>query len=144
MTDQPQTGQAPRAPRQGPDPELGFLVHLANSSGFGADVLLTLSGLVVGGQLTSGDAHFSGLAESVEAGNGEKAVLDAVADAFRDVAKDYRETYSRRQADPGPGIAFIHLKHAYIVGPGGGPMSVGPWRGRLSEVTAWSLGKVRS
>jgi hypothetical protein len=58
-------------------------------------------------------------------------LLDGAADEFR---------AARSQAGTGRRLAYVHLREAEAVVPGQRAVDVGLWRGRIADVTGWSIG----
>jgi hypothetical protein len=143
---------------------VGEINSLAEPQGGGPPVVLTLGGSVVSGTIipdwqwfdevehaaragftvhTGGsidDEHggwarlFRGLSESLVRDREEHR-------AAQNVVGGLSERYRRLLAQEDR-TSYIHLSGARVLAPGGGPLPPGGvhWRGRLSEVSGWSLG----
>ncbi|OZD38794.1 MULTISPECIES: hypothetical protein [Nocardiaceae] len=124
-----------------PDWALVSLVRVVDRvQGFEMGVTLHVSGTVVSGLLISGATYFSLLAKKVAQGAAaaeDKRARKALADLFIDIGGTYSDV-----ADAGePSISYLHLRGASVFAPGASyalPETL--WRGRLSQVSGWSLG----
>ncbi|ALN77642.1 gas vesicle protein GvpU [Staphylococcus agnetis] len=113
---------------------LESFVEATNENGFALDISLLVNGSIVSGTLVSAEDYYKSLSESFKDGN--------------DVAKEFSEQFSdaSESAKSSEGGAnFIHLKDARVYLNGSHPIpSVGStlWRGRLTEVDSFFLGKI--
>lgn len=121
----------------GKDWFLQDLIEIANSGKISFDITLTVSGFLVSGTLIGGKEYFEGFGEEFSFGlKGEAA--DKVKAAF---AKN-GEVYDAQKA-PSMQPNYIHLKNAHFFHTSGTPIPENRgvwWRGRVSEVTGFSLG----
>lgn len=121
----------------GKDWFLQDLIEIANSGKISFDITLTVSGFLVSGTLIGGKEYFEGFGEEFSFGlKGEAA--DKVKAAF---AKN-GEVYDTQNA-PSMQPNYIHLKNAHFFHTSGTPIPENRgvwWRGRVSEVTGFSLG----
>lgn len=125
----------------GLDPELGFLVHLADTTGVSVGVVLTTAGGLIGGRLIGVSAYFDGLAHEMGRVPGQETLGEAVLGMFR-LRAAIRADHLAKQGVEDDGAVpsgFVHLADAWFVGSGGQETMLGPWRGRLSEVTGWTF-----
>lgn len=133
------------------DPDLAALVQLSNAYGLEQDVVLTLSGQVLGGTMIGGRTYFDLVAESVQRGESEETMRGMLAAYYRRRGGDFERWGSGSKLgalDPeGPGsddlpalpqVAYVHLRDVTAGGPGGRRLSL--WRGRLADVVGWSVG----
>jgi hypothetical protein len=124
-----------------PDHLLADLVEAAEEKGQGGTVTLTVGGVLITGNMVSRRKW----ADAYERRWPELAPLTA---RWRKSWDDYDESWSRYDDTPTPRYAeFIHLTDARIVNPSGelpaGETAEGLlWRGRLTEVQGWGLGKL--
>lgn len=136
--------------RLGPDSVLGFLVHLANASGLEMGVILTLAGQAISGTIVSGERYFRELADALQgqapsdlpdSTDSPDATRVAIARWLRNESEGYKEAYAADD-DGGelPELTFVHLRDASLSIPGAPLQAVGLWRGRLDEVSGWTLG----
>lgn len=134
MTDTQDRGVAQPVETSDPyagDLVLAELVRLANQlSDDQISITLIVSGLVVSGTLVSNVRFFEALPGQHP---GLEAFTELWADRFRELADD-------GPMDP-RGIGFIHLKDAAVFGADGQHLPRSFWRGRIEEVSAWSLGQ---
>ncbi|MGV9543801.1 hypothetical protein ACWEQA_04085 [Nocardia sp. NPDC004085] len=129
------------------DPVLADLVQLINLLG-DTEIGITVhaAGAVISGALISGRRHFDLMIAAIR--SSPSAISTAFGDWFEPVATRYRDDENRSkqvdedaQPQPLPPVAFIHLRDAKTFAPGGGtPLVSNLWRGRLSEISGWSLG----
>lgn len=141
------------------DPMLRILVNVANGMKSPDDkigITLTVQGLVVSGDLISASRWVEemaskpgiGLLERLftqyrdmidEAQQEERAAMKSVKEDDLEALKTHDEKY--------PAAQFIHLKKSEIYGSGEHGKSIPAdaqayWRGRLSEVSGWTLGRL--
>jgi hypothetical protein len=137
-----------------PDRFLLTLVELVNDAGeLEIGMTLHVSGVIVSGLLISARRYFELLNEAVQTtGSQESAGLrEALGDALTDAAESYWA--AEFNAETGPEqvaldlflSSYIHMRNAEVHAPGGpGHLAPALWRGRLSHVSGWSLGVLRS
>lgn len=124
-----------------PDPMLMAFVEGVNRVPSG-EIGLTLhvSGVVVSGILVSGRRFFEQMAQWLKDEGAEDLAenfADPVAEMF---AEPDAETADDEQAEPSL-ANFIHLRAARVFTSGSDrPLPETFWRGRLSQVSAWSIG----
>lgn len=124
-----------------PDVMLAGLVDLLNRSpGAELGVTLHVSGTVVSGLMISGESFIdrqrAALAELGEAG----ASLAGYFDIFRNIYVEKREADEPFLKPPLP--FYIHLRSASILDAASNQITFPLWRGRLSEVSGWSIGNL--
>jgi hypothetical protein len=124
----------------GPDLELWWLANLANPGGLGIKVILVLGGSTITGVLISDGEFFRLLAEEFDTAMSKKAGRGRLAEICRVKAAE-RARLDSSAGRPGtiPDIWHIHLKDARIWAVHGGARALGLWRGKLSQVSGWSL-----
>ncbi|MGP1909674.1 gas vesicle accessory protein GvpU [Metabacillus sp. JX24] len=117
------------------DSVLEFFVGASNKHGFALDITLNVNGAVVSGTMISAKEYFDTLSETFEDGS--------------EVAQNLSEQLSRASEsieENGSGEAhFIHLKNTKVyIGDSKSTPSKGQiiWRGKLSEVNGFFLGKI--
>lgn len=132
-----------------PDVILRTLVALANDSKeMEVGVTLHVSGIIVSGSLISYDAYWEAFRVLVHE-NGSPSVqsfgetfADAITGANRDAELDGNRTAEDDEAGHHEPPNYIHLRDAVVWAPGVEPtLAKTLWRGRLSHVSAWSLGR---
>ncbi|MDR6912930.1 hypothetical protein J2W54_004943 [Rhodococcus fascians] len=128
-----------------PPPEQDFmlagLVELINrSTGTELGVTLHVRGTVLSGLMISGESYLDKQKVVLtEAGEGP-AALAQYFDIFSSV-------YSQNQEDDKPFLspplpAYVHLRSASVIENGTTQVTFPLWRGRLSEVSGWSIGNL--
>lgn len=133
-----------------PDPFLQSLVALANNPGVGLDVTLLVDGLVVTGETIPHAMFWNEQADDMEGWTPGASTDADSADVALMAAKAFAEVF-RGRANEAAALAedesesaflprYIHLRNATIHSPGQ-VRNVGLWRGRLSAVSGWSLGR---
>ncbi|RQZ14056.1 gas vesicle protein [Burkholderia sp. Bp9031] len=140
MSDQVDEPQLNDEPIDRPPPidwTLKFLVDLANNHGVEMGVILTIGGSVVTGTLIGGKKYFEELADKV--GN----AWPGSAEVKEEMRKVFAQPASLYENGGPPSASYIHLKDAKFVQP----TAVFPahgilWRGRLSEVSGFSIGSL--
>ncbi|KEZ48137.1 gas vesicle accessory protein GvpU [Metabacillus indicus] len=117
------------------DSVLEFFVQASNKHGFALDITLNMNGAVISGTMISAKEYFDTLSETFEDGS--------------EVAQNLSEQLSRASEsieENGRGEAhFIHLKNTKVyIGDSKSTPSKGQiiWRGKLSEVNGFFLGKI--
>ncbi len=126
---------------------LQTLVNMANSShsiGFCGIPLLT-HGFLVSGQLISGKDYFHGFAEVFSGGLSDADIetKENVKDSFIKMGNNVYEKL-KDEDNPTP-PAYIHLSEAKFFHPNGNPIPSNEgvfWRGRISEISGFSLGSL--
>lgn len=125
-----------------PDEILAMLCNATNSTEEGGfPIVLHVSGLLVSGTMISGNKYFNLLADVISQDEPKSGNPENVSDVFREMAS----TYYPKNEDPATKIipVYIHLQDAAIWTPGvKDPIKAALWRGRLSQVSAWSLGNL--
>jgi hypothetical protein len=134
-----------------PDDALEVLVAAVNRvQSIEIGVTLHVSGIVVSGLLISGQSFFDLLGRSLaETSPAENApIREALAGWPAHFAERYRANELRLDGSedhgeyrPARTITYIHMRDASVVGPGLPPLPGTLWRGRLSHVSGWSLGR---
>jgi hypothetical protein len=136
-------GTAPEA-----DPLLQKLVAggYANPD-FEMSITLYVSGMVVSGTVISVSAYWRELVATLfpnaspELASEAKELADSLADTH--VMPGDFEVPPGEEADSGPLSNYIQLRDATVFAPGARPtLPRTLWRGRLSHVSAWSLGSI--
>lgn len=123
-----------------PDLQLQLLVRLiAQDAQAALPVTLTAGGLVLHGDLISHEAWTTEWARSLHGMEGSGAQLLARFPQQVDEVVEDRQGKAVPQRLP----QWIHLREATAVTGGGGSVVMPLWRGRLTDVTGWSLGKPR-
>jgi hypothetical protein len=123
-----------------PDLQLQMLVRLIGQDAQAAlPITLTVSGAFLHGDLISHEAWTTEWARSLHGMDGAGAqLLERFPQQVDEVVED-------RQGGPGPQRLpqWIHLRDATGVTGGDGSAVMPLWRGRLTDVSGWSLGKPR-
>lgn len=123
---------------------LRSLVEIVNKSQMEVGITLVVSGLIVTGTMISGKTYFEKFASDIS-GAMEKAFgpsgIDAIRESFAAPSKMYGHSSEVPVTPPG----FIHLKDArFFISPNVGiPNSGSLWRGRLSQVSGFTLGEYK-
>lgn len=122
---------------------LQSLVTMANISEskslFG--ITLLTHGFLVSGQLVSGREYFKGFAENVASVIDDSEIAKSVTDSFINMGNKVYDKLDNDNNPPPP--TFIHLSNAKYFHTNGQPIPANEgimWRGRLSEVSGFSLG----
>ncbi|MFE5626896.1 hypothetical protein ACFQ8S_33135 [Streptomyces virginiae] len=146
------------------DHVLAQLVRLANGSELGLSLTLTVNGQTITGRLISSKKWFEIQAESIrEATNAKEGQigLHTIFESWADAANTYNseekqvqealdevelpDRYQKALGQAEIPIGFIHLAEARIDRANGFQPEAGmPWRGRLEQVSGWSIGELKA
>lgn len=131
-------GEAQFVEEDGADFLLRLFVQVAQeSAGYEIGITLTVRGVVMTGVLVGRDVWAEELAVLTGAGSVPQTTGSVVGEIVQ------RAVQVPKQASDGEGrYGYIHLRDARIMaGPASLPTTGGMlWRGRLSEVSGWSIG----
>jgi hypothetical protein len=122
------------------DPSLESLVALVNlMDSVEVGITLHVKGAVVSGMLISSRSYFNLLVHTLRESSGGDFLATFFEPTLQE-QKDAREKY-RTQEIPLPRPLHVHVRQAatYLTG-GNEPLVSAIWRGRLTEVDAWSMG----
>ncbi|KAF0816773.1 MULTISPECIES: gas vesicle accessory protein GvpU [unclassified Cytobacillus] len=114
---------------------LEFFVHAANKHDFSLDITLNVKGAVITGTLVSAKEYFNTLSQTFEDGN----------DVAQKVSEQLEIAGEAAQSNDDSEINFIHMKETKVYCGDSKPTpSKGDilWRGKLSEVDGFFLGKI--
>lgn len=132
------TNEANNTPTTNNDWFLSSFVRMVNDgNGMTIGISLVTHGFIVSGFLCGGKEYFKGVGEEIsEVFNGSKEVAENYAAVGEKIySKD--DTYVDKPID------YIHLKDARFFSTAGEPIPKNRgvwWRGRLSEISGFSLG----
>lgn len=150
MTDEPtklaEPEEAPDVFVDGGDWLLRVLVNLANKK-VEIGITLHVGGLLVSGMVAPGAAYLEAISKDLT--DGFRRSLPGADFNLGDVIAPAKELYANADEtsvfENVPG--YIHIRNARIYGPGGGNPIPGNrgmwWRGRISEISGFSLGELR-
>ena len=133
-------------PRSDIDWTLAALLDSASSAKASFDLTVFCEGLVMIGSVVADEVFFerlglSGAAESVarirEANLKEAARIADILDNG-DTSPEQREGLQSKLDDVGP--QYISMVDVTILGAGPAPITTPAWRGRLSQISGWTLG----
>lgn len=122
---------------------LSLLVASANR-GVGLGVTLFVNGAVITGDLISSEAYFNQFADQYESVFAQTDVAEEsrkIADVYRVMAENAADEWKDGNSVP---IGYLHLANARIFTPGRPPEPDNGilWRGRITTVSGFSLGKI--
>ena len=121
-----------------PDRQLQMLVRLMGEDAQAAlPITLTVGGAFLHGDLISHEAWTTDWARGLHGMDGPGAQL------LERFPQQVDEAVVDKQGGPGPRRLpqWIHLRDATGVAAGGGSAVMPLWRGRLTDVSGWSLGR---
>ena len=124
------------------DHMLQFFVNLANQSAGSLSFGITLvtHGFLVSGMLIGGNDYFKGLAEETsQMPEGFENLGNTFKKAIEKMGEDTYGEEDKISSNP----TFIHLKNARFYTTNGNPLPANRgvwWRGRLTEISGFSLG----
>lgn len=121
-----------------PDHLLAGLVSVTNDVNWEIGIRLHVGGAVVSGLLISGESYFTLLAARIRDRETIDPAVESLASWYDSIRDDYKQV--RESQDDWTRTVYVHLRDASLYAPGGGPIELGLWRGRLSMVSGWSLG----
>jgi len=138
-----------------PDDVLATYVETVNQSqealSGGPAITLTVRGLVITGELIPNWQWFD---EVAHISGGQDSTYFELASALKEHARVTSEAVAARSAgdeltDEQQGAlrtrtAYIHLRNATVESLSSGPRQAGYWRGRLSDVSGWSIARTGS
>ncbi len=136
------------------DPDLARLVQLANAYGVEQPLVLSLAGQTLTGTVVSGRTYFDRLADAVQGDDPEDTMRGSLAAGYRRRGEDFAAWGAAAGLgglDPEgpdddrlpelPAVAYVHLRDVQVVTSPSSPR-IPLWRGRLSEVVGWSVGRL--
>ena len=119
------------------------LVDMVNQGGFSFGITLNVGGFLISGELIGGKAYFEGfgseLAGVFKDAEAAKRVKEGYAKAGEDI---YSEKTEDKKDMP---VMFIHMKNTKFYNTSGKPIPDNRgvwWRGRISEVSGFVIGKL--
>jgi hypothetical protein len=128
-----------------PDESLVELTHLVNSSAgaLSLGVTLHVSGSIVSGDLISGRVYFQELDRRIQDAHVDPEAAETLA-ALAQYGTALADRYPAEAFESDPAhepdrVIYIHLRNATIYAAGISP-TFPLWRGRLTQVSAWSWG----
>ncbi|WP_139377058.1 gas vesicle accessory protein GvpU [Halobacillus hunanensis] len=114
---------------------LEFFVKASNKHGFELDISLLVNGAIVSGTMVSAKEYFENLSESFEDGS----------DLSQELSNQLAQAGESAESNNDGEAHFIHLKNTRVYCGDSKPTpSKGKilWRGKLSEVDSFFLGKI--
>jgi hypothetical protein len=119
-----------------PDYLLQDLVAIANL-GVQIGLTLTVGGSTISGMLIGGKEFMQRLTESIT-----EVAPDELVEPLQERFQPYRDIYEQSELKP---ATFVHLADARVVATGGEfPVNGCLWRGRISQVSGFSIGVMSS
>ncbi|MFD2627992.1 gas vesicle accessory protein GvpU [Oceanobacillus kapialis] len=115
---------------------LSHFVFASNKHDFNLDISLLVNGALVSGTLISAQEYFQLLSKSFEDGND---ISQALGEQLAKTSEQLESQENPEQAE------YIHLKNSQIYSGGSKPTPSKSdilWRGKLSEVDSFFLGKI--
>ncbi|MFI5534735.1 hypothetical protein ACIA8O_40000 [Kitasatospora sp. NPDC051853] len=134
---------------QNVDPVLGVFANTIEELDYGIGVTLTTTGGVVTGQLVSGRAWAKAYTERIGL-EPESPATEVLGHVFKGLQETLSpatnaDTDAEEEQENSNYPSFIHLTEARYLSAGNlvpqGNDTV-PWRGRLDQVVAWSVGRM--
>jgi len=117
---------------------LSSLVRTANAGGLTANVTLWVRGAVISGLLIGVGEYFDTLADVLEEGGADTEF----ANYYRERAADFREMVGEDVEEAMAAdytVTYVHLRDVQDWSALGFPARTVVWRGRLTQVDAWSF-----
>jgi hypothetical protein len=119
---------------------LQLLVHIINGKENETGITLNVGGMLVTGKMVSGDKYFEGFARDFTSLMKDEESIKQVTDAFHQIGDVYTQNATKENK---PLPQYIHLKDTHFFNTSGKPIPSNRgvwWRGRLSEVSGFTLG----
>lgn len=119
---------------------LQTLVNIANKSDLSIGLTIITHGFLVSGEVIGGKTYFEKFGEEMGTLVSETTEGISVSEHFKKMGDD---VYSEEKIDDNP--SFIHFKNAKFFQTSGEPIPNNRgvlWRGKISEVSGYSLGKL--
>lgn len=116
------------------------LVFLVNKFDLRIGVTLTVGGNLLSGEMIGGAHYFKTMKENFAQSKGASEIGKSISVAMERYEGNFREYMAQDETTP---PAFIHLLEAKLHGPNTVPGSStiqSLWRGRLSEVSGFTIG----
>jgi len=123
---------------------LQSLVNLSNKGDATIGLTVITHGFLVSGDLVGGKEYFSGFGEDYTSGVKDDETKKSILKNFKDVGE---KVYGSEKLDTMTDPSYIHIKGAKFFHPNGNPIPGNRgvwWRGRLSEISGFSLGKLNA
>ena len=120
------------------DPFLSSLVRTANAGGLTANVTLWVSGAVISGLLIGVEEYFDTLADVLEATSADTEFAEYYRERAADFRKMVGEDFDAALAADYT-VTYIHLRDVQDWSALGFPARTVVWRGRITQVDAWSF-----
>ncbi|MER6539673.1 hypothetical protein ABT215_39015 [Streptomyces sp900105755] len=128
-----------------PDLYLSLLLTMVESgeSVTSMSVTLGMTSGVISGDLVSRDTWKSLWTETVlTRANADAGSMGLFPDTADRLFRQAREDAGTEDGSERHGPRFVHLKDVTLFVPGVSPVGLPFWRGRLSEVSGWTIGKL--
>ncbi|MEY9717853.1 hypothetical protein ABIA22_000343 [Sinorhizobium fredii] len=133
------------------DPFIQTLVDATNGTGVGAGITLHSHGMLVSGDMISlgqffelvreGFAGATAHTDSDELATTIRGFFVGIAGKWVEAAEIMKE---KEAEEPGPPPSYIHLKNVVMVVPGQDVFRLPLWRGRISEISGFSIGNIQT
>jgi hypothetical protein len=124
---------------------LEAFVSAANTFEFSMNISLMVKGIIVCGDIISGEEYFDRCATKITSVGGVIAI--ELGNVLKKISTTYKKDYQEEPNAPEkPYINFIHLKNVQYYVPGNPPLPLTRnenelWRGKLSSVDGFSFGR---
>ncbi|UVC19231.1 hypothetical protein IHQ72_33200 [Mesorhizobium onobrychidis] len=121
------------------------LVDLVNHTGVSIGITLTVGGVLVSGQLTSGKKYFEEFGKTFAGGfkDGDPEFIAYLEKVYSQYGDIYAPSKSKGEHKELP--SYVHLKDVHIFSAPGRPIPTEDgnwWRGRICEVQGFMLGSL--
>lgn len=119
---------------------LQTLINMVKGGGFTFGITLNVGGFLVSGNLIGGKDYFESFGTDFAEGLASEGTADKIKESFASIGyPNISDKDENKVSSPG----FIHLKDAKFFNTNGNPIPENKgvlWRGRISEVSGFSLG----
>jgi hypothetical protein len=124
---------------------LESLLLMCEHSGIGYPITLTVSGLVVSGNMVPTKVFFKKLSDKMKAeatydvsNIAAKSAVEKLFEDFADIVEGGSTEKLQEAIDSGDYPEMIHLENTTIFSPSG-KLAVGLWRGRVEHISGFSV-----
>ena len=124
---------------------LEAFISAANTFNFSMNISLMVKGIIICGDIISGEEYFDRCAKKIA--SADNTIATELANILEKISKTYQKDYQAGTCEKDiPYIDFIHLKNVQYYTPGNPPLPLMRsenelWRGKLNAVDGFSFGR---
>lgn len=129
-----------------PDWMLQLLVKITNESQLRMGMTFFIGGSIISGDMVGGREYFDRFGPVLKGESPGTEVetsssFDELKDAYYPISENTEEEADGGEKDDVPGPTYVHMLNVKVFAGGMTPFQGAIWRGRLSQVDAWILGR---